>query len=175
MNEEKTAGACCDSQNAQSGEGPLRSAFDKLRREFDHWTEAALEQGERALGAVGIAARHWTPTVDIIETPHQVRVTIDVPGLEHDQVEVSLAGNMLTVRGERPESTPGEGETAHLRERGRGKFSRAIPMPAPVEAEGVSAEVHNGVLNVVLNKSPQAVARQIHVTASRRHTKHAAE
>ena len=88
---------------------------------------------------------------------------VDLPGVDPKSVDVSLAGNMLAVKGNKP-PTPTEAEpTTHTAERAQGPFSRSIPMPSPVNPDAVSAESQEGVLRIRIGKSEKAKARKIPV------------
>jgi HSP20 family protein len=147
--------------------GPLSQSVERLRREFERWLDAALTQGNRALDVVGLrgADRPWTPAVDLLESPAEVQVDVDLPGIDPVLVEVSLAGNMLTVKGPKRTHIPPQGGTVHLAERMQGPFERSIPMPAPVIADSVTAELKNGVLHIRLMKSEKARSMKIAVHA----------
>src|SRR3954451_5175079 len=145
--------------------GPISQSVERLRREFERWVDAVLQQGNRALDVVGLRGteRQWSPAVDVMETPTEVQVDVDLPGVEPGLVDVSLAGNMLTIQGPKKLSTGSETASVHLTERMHGPFHRCIPMPAPVVAEGVTAELKNGVLRLRLLKSERARAMKIPV------------
>jgi HSP20 family protein len=145
--------------------GPLSQSVERLRREFERWLDAALNQGNRALDVVGLrgADRPWTPAVDLLETPTEIQLDVDLPGIDPVLVEVALTGNMLTVQGPKRTHIPPQGGTVHLSERMQGAFQRSIPMPTPVIADSVTAELKNGVLRVRLMKSEKARAMKIPV------------
>ncbi|MFQ5733034.1 MAG: Hsp20/alpha crystallin family protein [Planctomycetaceae bacterium] len=144
------------------GDGPLSASVQRLRQEFDRWLEAAMSQGGKALDALGLrGSRPWYPAIDVIETPDTVCVAINLPGVDADSVDVSIAGNMLTVKGEAPEIAIGDHDTAHMRQRNAGPFERSIPMPVAVDSERVSAEAKLGVLTIRLAKSERTQTRQI--------------
>jgi HSP20 family protein len=147
--------------------GPLSQPVERLRREFERWLDAAMQQGNRALDVVGLrgADRPWTPSVDLLESPTDVHIDVDLPGIDPVLVEVSLAGNMLTVQGPKRTHIPPQGGVVHLSERMQGPFHRSIPMPAPVIADSVTAELKNGVLQIRLMKSEKARAMKIPVHA----------
>ncbi len=153
--------------------GPLSQSVERLRREFERWLDSAMQQGNRALDVVGLrgADRPWTPAVDLIETPTEVLVDVDLPGIDPVLVDVSLTGNMLTVQGPKRTHIPPPGGTVHVTERMQGPFQRAIPMPTPVIADSVSAEIKNGVLKIRLMKSEKARAMKITVHAEPSPTK----
>ncbi len=143
-----------------SEEGRLRSSADRMRREFDRWLEAAWSQGERAIDAIGI--RPEAVPVDIIERENTILVRANVPGLSGQDLDVSLAGHMLTLKGEFPAESSEE-ETVHDRERHTGAFQRSIPLPAGVDPETIQAECRNGVLEITVSKLEREKARQIPV------------
>ncbi len=139
---------------------------DKLRREFDRWLEAAFSQGERALDVMGLRGdRTWSPGVDVIETADSVLVDVELPGIDPSTVDITLAGNMLTIKGVAPVKPSLEGQTIHLVERRQGTFERSIPLPAPADPEKVSAEASLGVLHVRIAKADAVRPRQIRVNA----------
>ena len=108
------------------------------------------------------ADRPWTPAVDLIETPTDVLVDVDLPGIDPVLVDVSLTGNMLTVQGPKRTHIPPQGGTVHVAERMQGPFQGVrFPMPTPVIADSVSAEMKNGVLQIRLMKSEKARSTKI--------------
>jgi HSP20 family protein len=149
------------------GEGPLRASAERLRHELDRWMEAAFSQGERAMDAMGLRmGRAWGPGIDMIERPDSVLVLANVPGIDPDRIDLSLAGNMLTLQGEFPTIEAGSGETPHAQERPRGTFRRSIPLPTSVNPETIRAECRLGVLYVTIGKVEKEKARKIPVKLS---------
>jgi HSP20 family protein len=147
------------SAEPRTEEGPFRTSADRVRQEFERWLEAAWNQGERAIDAIGL--RPGRPAVDVVERPDSVLVLVDVPGLGPEQLDVSLAGNMLTIQGAFPDSPAAEADQVHLRERPTGSFKRSVPLPASVDPESISAECRLGVLQVTIAKSERDKARRI--------------
>src|SRR3954463_1789240 len=96
-----------NSSSSSATSGPISQSVERLRREFERWVDAVLQQGNRALDVVGLRGneRQWSPTVDVMETPTEVQVDVDLPGVEPGLVDVSLAGNMLTIQGPKKIST----------------------------------------------------------------------
>jgi HSP20 family protein len=148
-------------------DGPLTASVEKLRGELDHWLEVAMTQGGKALNAFGFrnADKPWNPAVDMVETPDDVFVDVSLPGADPGSIEVTIAGNLLTIKGETPDLQIGSDDTAHVKQRNHGKFQGSIPMPTPVDADSVSASSSNGVLTVRLAKTERAKVRQIPVSA----------
>ena len=86
-------------------DGPLTASVEKLRGELDHWLEVAMTQGGKALNAFGFrnADKPWNPAVDMVETPDDVFVDVSLPGADPGSIEVTIAGNLLTIKGETPD------------------------------------------------------------------------
>ncbi|MBS0261768.1 MAG: Hsp20/alpha crystallin family protein [Planctomycetes bacterium] len=139
---------------------------EKIRDVIAGWIETVTTQGERAIDSLGLRGpgKPWIPSVDLVESPEQIIVLIDLPGVDPARIEILLVGNMLTVKGEQSVTWPQIARTVHRRERPAGGFSRSIPLPAPVVPENVVAESRHGVLTVTLAKEVRSQARPIPVT-----------
>lgn len=138
---------------------------EKVRDVVAEWIETVAAQGEKALQALGLGAtgKPTGPLADVVETASHIIVTMDLPAVDPQHVDVVLAGNMLTVKGERQGTVTAKGHIVHRRERPMGEFQRSIPLPVAVDPVQVSAECRNGVLVVTLAKEARTVARQIKV------------
>lgn len=147
---------------------PGGTSFEKLRQELDSLLESAWTNGEKALDKFGLRTptAGFDPFLDLIETEETIVVVVDVPGIEPGSVDVSLMGNMLTLRGERLPVIVAEGDKRHLHELRGGKFTRSIPLPVAVDPDKVSASARNGVLTIHLAKQHVAKPRQIPVSVS---------
>ena len=159
------------SDNTANPNGPTENIppppLDRMRLEMDRWIDAAKSTGERALETLGLlgASRPSVPAIDVIELPEEVVVLIDLPGVVAEAVELSLTGNMLTVKATRAgHSFPAEAAPrVHLTERASLRFERAIPLPAAVNADAIRAETRDGLLTVSLLKALAAPSRSIPV------------
>ena len=138
----------------------LPPPMERVRHEMNRWFDAAKSTGERALETLGMlgSGRPSVPSIDVVELSDEVVVLIDVPGVSAESVELSLAGNMLTVRGARSDHGFPEAinPRLHLTERGSVRFERAIPLPVAVKADGIRAETRDGLLRVSLPKTVAA-------------------
>jgi HSP20 family protein len=105
------------------------------------------------------------PEADVVETQNEIRVTVEMPGMRSDAIEIGLENNVLTIGGEKQEErTEGEeGSTWHLSERRYGKFARSFLLPRDVEHDRIEAGFENGVLTVTIPKSERARRRRIEV------------
>jgi len=157
-------------QSKKSDTSGAHNSIERLRSEFDKLLGVAVEQGERALDKLGIFGNEavWIPRVDLLELEEQVQVSFDLPGVTAEEIDITLAGNMLTLTGTRNTGAiPKTGQTVRMSERPSGQFRRSVPMPVAVDPERVSAAVQNGVVTVTLEKSPTEKPRQIPIkTAS---------
>lgn len=144
-------------------DNPLTASVDKLRREFDRWVDYAVTQGGRAIDAAGLTTGPHIPAVDLVETLDEVHVTVDLPGVDPATIDLTLAGNMLTIQATVPARPDAEDADVHRRERATGEFKRSIPMPVAVNPDSVTAESHHGVLFVRLSKAEQLKKRSIKV------------
>lgn len=105
------------------------------------------------------------PNADVMETTDDLRVTVELPGLRPEDVEVSLEDNVLTISGEKQEERRQEGrdERWHLAERRYGRFSRSFVLPRDVEHDRIQAHYENGVLHVTIPKSEKVKPRRIEI------------
>jgi len=109
----------------------------------------------------------WVPVVDVRETKNEVVLQAELPGINPDEVEVSVENGVLSITGEKQaEVREGEeGGDFHLVERRYGRFERRFTLPRSVDAEKVSAEFRHGLLTVTLPKAEAAKPRRIAVKA----------
>lgn len=144
------------------GEHPMETFQREVNRLFDDFFRAPTLLG----GSDGAFAT--MPRVDVSESEREYEVTAELPGMEEKDVEVVLADNVLTVRGEKKAEREEKDKNFYLSERSFGSFRRAIPLPAEVDEDKVEAQFKNGVLTVRLPKSPEAQAktRRIEVKAA---------
>jgi len=106
----------------------------------------------------------WTPPIDVYETEQAYVVTAEVPGLTREQVELAVEDSRLTVQGRR-DARGGAGAAVHYHqvERGYGAFRRVFEFAQKIDAEGVTADLADGVLTVTVPKVAPPPARKIEV------------
>ena len=110
-----------------------------------------------------LATAAFTPPVDIFENEHKVVLTLEVPGLKQEDLNIEVENNTLSIRGERKFEAEQKQENYHRIERRYGSFYRAFTLPQTVNTESVSASYDAGVLRVELEKRAESRPRQIKV------------
>jgi HSP20 family protein len=107
----------------------------------------------------------WTPPMDISETPEEYTVVAEVPGIEPEEIDVTLEDHVLHIRGEkRPQRDVNEQGYYRL-ERRYGPFERAVRIPANIDGDRIAATAREGLLRIALPKLPEARPRRIAVAA----------
>ena len=105
----------------------------------------------------------WAPNVDIYENQDHLILEADLPGMNRDDIDLSIENNVVTLRGERKFEKKDEGDNFHRVERSYGSFTRSFTLPQTVSAEGAQADFKNGVLRVTFPKREEVKARKIEV------------
>jgi len=103
------------------------------------------------------------PAFDIAEADDHFIVKADLPGIDPKNLDISLTGNVLTIRGEKKEERDERSERYYSIERQFGSFSRSFLLPADVKEDGIEAAYKDGVLRVTIPKSERAKQKKIHV------------
>ena len=141
---------------------PFREV-SRLRNEMDRLWDEYFGPGRRALQPMEEA---WLPAVDVSETGDKITVKAEIPGMEAKDIEISMVGDTLTIKGEKKAEREEKDENYHLVERSYGSFSRAMKLPAVVDSDKVEATYKNGVLTVVLPKKEEVKPKAIEIKAS---------
>jgi HSP20 family protein len=112
---------------------------------------------------VGLFDRTASPEIDVVETEDNYQVYCDLPGVEEKDIDISLAANVLTIKGEkRPPERQVEAKV-YRREDWAGTFQRTLSLPKTVEPDSVEARLKDGVLTVTLAKRAEAKTRKIDI------------
>lgn len=100
------------------------------------------------------------PVVDVVEKEKEYRISAELPGLEEKDVEVSVADDVLTIKGEKKEEKEEKAKNYYVSERRYGAFRRSFLLPSGVDAEKIEANFQKGVLTVTLPKTPEAQKKE---------------
>jgi HSP20 family protein len=96
------------------------------------------------------------PALDVVETDDAYKVTMELPGVAEDDIDVSWSNGLLSVRGEKRQDSEEKSEDRHVTERRYGSFKRPVRLPEGVEEDGLSATFKKGVLHIDVPKSTES-------------------
>ena len=135
----------------------LREAIDRL------FGEGILGRSLFPGRLRSLGEEQWIP-INIFELPEGLMVIAPMPGLQANDVELSISGNVLTLRGRR---TPGQEDRDYLvKEWDYGPYGRTIELPYPVDTDHIIATLDNGVLTVNMRKAASAIPKRIHIRSA---------
>jgi len=105
----------------------------------------------------------WTPAVDIVEHDSEYVVKLELPGVNKEDVKITIESNILTIQGEKKQEKETNKENYHRVERNYGSFQRSFTLPTTVKSDKIDAVYKDGVLTVALPKAEEAKPKQIEV------------
>ncbi len=105
----------------------------------------------------------WSPALDMKETESEYIISMEVPGIEKDQITINLEENRLSVSGERKLETEEEKDNLLVVERSYGRFFRNVLLPKAADDKEVEAELKDGVLTIRVQKAEEAKPRRIEI------------
>ena len=108
----------------------------------------------------------WFAPTDVSEDSNGIQISMELPGVEPDDVRLSLENNVLTIHGEKRHSSEQKNERAHRIERTYGTFERTFVLPSTVDADQIEARYENGVLLITVPKAERAKPKEIRVKFS---------
>jgi HSP20 family protein len=136
----------------------LVSIQDELNRLFGRTFTGSESMRPAASGS-------WMPAMDVFETEDRIVATLELPGIEPKDVEVSVEDSTLTVSGTRDFTSETNEENYHRVERRYGSFTRSISLPQTVDMEKVGARFDKGVLTIEVPKVERAKPKKIEIEA----------
>ncbi|OGS95118.1 MAG: heat-shock protein Hsp20 [Gallionellales bacterium RIFCSPLOWO2_02_FULL_57_47] len=138
----------------------LEDVSTRLNRIFGR-TAARGEAGRELLKVAD-----WMPSVDISETAASYLIKAEIPGVNKEDIKVTIQDGMLTIQGERKHEKEEKDKKFHRIERSYGSFVRSFSVPDDADESAVKAEFNDGMLNVTLPKSEKAKAKAINISVS---------
>lgn len=137
---------------------PFEDMDDLMDRMFQSWDgRGPWWRFPRFRSPARRMAFHWAPAIDVFERDGNVVVRADVPGVKIEDIDVTLEGDTLTIRGSRKEESEVKDEDYFRSERSFGEFRRSVRVPEGTKTEDIKASFKDGVLEVTAPK-PKAVA-----------------
>jgi HSP20 family protein len=140
---------------------PFPSLFGSLQREIDRLFEDFSPNAGFGQPASEVRCR-----MDLAETETGLELTMELPGLDGKDVQVTVANHVLTVSGDKKAQSEETGKNFHFVERSYGAFSRSIPLPEDVNADDIHATLAKGVLKVVVPTPAKAEPKKITIQAA---------
>ena len=110
----------------------------------------------------------WAPAIDVLEKEDRFLVKVELPGVKEEDVNVTVAGDTLTIEGEKKAESEVTKKGYHYTETHYGSFSRSITMPSTVNANRIEADFDKGVLEITLPKAPEVKPKKIAVATKKK-------
>ncbi len=129
----------------------LRDAMDRL------FQESFIRPGSRMMPREGVFP------MDIYETENEFVIKASLPGIKPEDVEITMTGDMLTIKGETKADEQIKQESYYLQERRYGSFTRSVTIPVTVQADKADAKFEHGILTLTLPKAEEVKPRTIRV------------
>jgi len=148
----------------KTSEGTGAPSLAEFRSEVSKLFDSFLREPVGTLSETINAWNRWGPALDVSQTDTTVTVHAELPGVDPNEIEVTVTGDRLTIAGEKKEASERTDQDVFHREMKYGSFSRTIQLPTTVDANEVSADYANGVLTVSLKKTPNSAARKIPIS-----------
>lgn len=143
-----------------NGDSPLVALQRDMNRAFDAFWQ-------RFDKPFGFAFANGEPKLDVSETDEAIEISVELPGMDESDVEVSYTDTLLTIRGEKKQEAERKEGARHIVERSYGTVYRSIPLPPGLDAEKAVARFDKGVLSVTLPKTPEAKERVRRIAVTR--------
>ena len=135
----------------------LQNEVDRLFDDFTRGFPAFVQRGKLT---------DLLPSMDVTETDKEIEITAELPGLEEKDVQINVADNILTIRGEKKAEKEEKDKNYRLVERSYGSFERTLELPDGINADAIKASIDKGVLKVTVPKPAPAQVKKIDVKAA---------
>jgi HSP20 family protein len=129
------------------------SPFRLFEDFFNDWALRSME---------GRRSENWTPPVDILDKDGKLILSVTIPGMSEQEIELKVEGQVLTIRGER-KSQEADGYVYHQRESYCGSFSRSFTLPDSTDLENIKADYKNGILTIAVPQKPEVKPRTVKI------------
>lgn len=113
--------------------------------------------------AVATKRDNFVPGIDIAESDDSFHVTVELPGMKKDDININLEDNQLTISGERKFENKEDGKKYHRVESRYGKFTRSFMLPDNVDGESITAKYEDGLLKIDIAKSEEKISKKIEI------------
>lgn len=139
--------------------------FRDIERRFeDYFGSSLLPPWRRFLPEI----LGWTPALNVSEEEDRFVVTVELPGIKEDDVDITVSGDILTVSGEKKAESEVKKKGYYYSESSYGSFSRSITMPSAVDTNKIEASYDKGILEITLPKAPEVKSTKIKVSGKKK-------
>ena len=143
---------------------PIRD-MEEMERRFDElFSRQFLPETWRRFP---LEVRGWAPAIEVFEKGDKFVVKAEVPGMTEKDIDVSVVGDTLSIRGERKAESEVNDDDYYCCERSYGSFLRSIALPSTVDAKKIEASYDNGVLEVILPKAAEVKTKKVPVSTKK--------
>ena len=136
----------------------IRGELERMRSEMDRiWDRFSKDVSASTF------KQDWNPSLNLAETEDSLVAELEVPGINPEDINVSVTGEMLKVTGDKKQEANREGKNYHVAERVYGKFSRSLRLPTTVDPDKVQARYKDGILWISMGKNATVKSKRIEV------------
>lgn len=149
---------------------PVRSEEEHPLKVWQRDLDAMFDDFYRGFGmapfrSFDVGSDSFSPRVDVVDGETELKISAELPGMDAEDVDLSLTQDVLTIRGEKREESEDRGKEYHRIERSYGSFTRSVPLPCQVDPGAADATFEKGVLTVTMPKTRMEEFRKIAVKA----------
>ncbi|MCE5209236.1 MAG: Hsp20/alpha crystallin family protein [Chloroflexi bacterium] len=131
---------------------PILSLQNEMNRMFDTFFEYPF--GSHPMGDW----ESFAPSIDVYETDKEIKVDVELPGIDEKDIDITLGNNVLTISGKKETEETEKNKSFYRHERSYGSFRRSIQLPDDVDEDKIDATYNKGILKIVLPKTEQSVS-----------------
>ena len=141
---------------------PWLSEFSRLQKSMSNLF-SELNEGSVPTSEFLFGKSRLFPPINVQKQQDNYKISAEIPGVKSDEIELTVHGDTLTIKGERKPDPSEQGASYHRRERSHGAFQRCISLPEKVDSENIGATYKNGVLTITLPLDKIAGPKKISV------------
>ena len=108
----------------------------------------------------------WNPSIDVFESDDEIVVRAEIPGVDAEDVDISIADNHLIIKGEKRQESETKDQNYCCVERSYGSFRRSLALPSGADVDSIKASSRNGILSILIPKSDDRKSRKIEIEAN---------
>jgi HSP20 family protein len=138
--------------------GSVSGELVRMKREMERILDRISKESSSST-----QKRDWSPSLDLVETKDSLVAELEVPGINPDDINISVSPDLLTVTGEKTQKRGEQEKNYHIMERAHGNFSRSIPLPTAVNPDQVEARYIDGILRITMEKGQASKSKKIEV------------